>query len=102
ISAPPQHGTLGPVTAGSNNTATVTYTSAPDFGGFDSFKFTANDGQLTSQPATIQLTAGLPPRSKTYTTTADFTAGVLASISTAVPNQISNRVIPSSFDVVWI
>ncbi len=37
----------------------ITYTPAPGFVGTDSFTFLANDGQLTSAPATVTLTVGL-------------------------------------------
>ncbi|MGH7955602.1 MAG: Ig-like domain-containing protein, partial [Opitutaceae bacterium] len=96
IATPPQNGTI------SGAPPNVTYTSAANFGGFDSFTFTANDGALNSAPATIQITTGLPPRSRTYTTTADFTAGVLTGISTSVPDQLSNKTILAAYDVVWV
>ena len=80
----------------------LTYTSAPDFGGFDSFTFTVNDGTATSLPATIQLHSGLPPRSRTYTTTEDFNQGSLVSISRDVRNQISNRTVLAAYDSVWV
>ncbi|HVZ21325.1 MAG TPA: Ig-like domain-containing protein, partial [Vicinamibacterales bacterium] len=96
IISQPQLGTLA------GTPPNLTYTSNASFGGFDSFTFAANDGQLGSAPATIQIIAGLPPRSRTYTTTADFAGGTLASISTDVPDQISNRTVLASYDVVWV
>ena len=48
------------------------------------------------------MTTGLPPRSRTYTTTADFSGGVLTAISTAVPDQLSNKTILAAYDVVWV
>jgi VCBS repeat-containing protein len=47
----PSHGTLV-----LNTDGTYTYTPAQDYNGSDSFTFTANDGQLTSAPATVSLT----------------------------------------------
>jgi hypothetical protein len=38
------------------NGAQVTYTPDPDFNGADSFTFTASDGDLTSAPATVDVT----------------------------------------------
>ncbi|MBX3738731.1 MAG: tandem-95 repeat protein, partial [Candidatus Didemnitutus sp.] len=80
----------------------LVYTSAPDFGGFDSFTFRVSDGALNSAPATVQLTAGLPPRSRTYTTTADFAEGTLFSLSTETADELTNKVVLSSFDAVWV
>ena len=45
----PLHGTL------SGAPPTLTYTPAPNYNGSDSFVFTAFDGELTSQPATVTL-----------------------------------------------
>lgn len=50
IVAQPQHGTL------SGSGASMTYTPAPDFNGTDSFTFTASDGSLTSNTATMTIT----------------------------------------------
>jgi RHS repeat-associated protein len=96
IAALPRNGTV------TGTPPNVTYTSSPSFGGFDSFTFTAFDGALTSAPATIQITTGLPPRSRTYTTSADFSSGALVAVSTDVADQISNKTVLSSYDVVWI
>jgi uncharacterized repeat protein (TIGR01451 family) len=49
ISTQPEHGTL------SGDPPAVTYTPAPDFVGTDTFRFTANDGEVTSDPATITI-----------------------------------------------
>ncbi|MBI2513200.1 MAG: tandem-95 repeat protein, partial [Opitutae bacterium] len=93
---PPTRGTL------TGTPPNLVYTSAPDFGGFDSFTFRANDGSLDSAPATVQLTSGLPPRSRTFTTTADFAEGTLFSVSTATPDELTNKVVLTSFDAVWV
>ncbi|MEX2554386.1 MAG: cadherin-like domain-containing protein [Actinomycetota bacterium] len=65
ISQQPGHGSLGAITnqacvAGSPNAdrATLTYTPAAGYTGSDSFKFTVNDGSLTSPAATISITIG--------------------------------------------
>lgn len=49
ITEPPLHGVL------SGTAPNLTYTPAADFSGSDEFKFTVNDGELTSEPATITL-----------------------------------------------
>jgi hypothetical protein len=50
IVASPAHGVL------TGTGANVTYTPAPDYHGPDSFTFTANDGQVDSNTATIAIT----------------------------------------------
>jgi hypothetical protein len=50
ITTQPQHGTL------TGTPPTVTYTPAVDYVGPDGFAFTANDGVLTSDPATVAIT----------------------------------------------
>jgi hypothetical protein len=63
IGTTPTHGSLGtvgtpvctPSGGGTSCTATVTYTPAANYNGPDSFTFTANDGTLTSTPATVTL-----------------------------------------------
>jgi hypothetical protein len=50
IVQPPAHGTL------SGTAPSVVYQPAPDFNGSDSFTFVVNDGQLTSNPATVSIT----------------------------------------------
>ena len=46
----PDHGTLA------GTAPNLTYTPAPDFNGTDSFRFTANDGEDESAPATVGIT----------------------------------------------
>ncbi len=92
----PTHGTL------TGTPPDLTYTSAPDFGGFDSLTFKVNDGTVDSAIATVQFTTGLPPRSRTYTTTTDFSGGNLVSMNTDTPDQLSNKHVLTSFDAVWI
>ncbi|SET88596.1 tandem-95 repeat protein [Stigmatella erecta] len=55
IATPPAHGTL------SGTGANLTFTPEANFGGQDSFTFTASDGSLTSNPATVSLTIKPPP-----------------------------------------
>lgn len=55
IVAPPQHGALGPVEVGLNQTALVTYTPAVDYSGSDSFTFKAHDGERESAPVQVSL-----------------------------------------------
>jgi large repetitive protein len=49
----PAHGT---VTCGGSGAGACTYTPAADFNGSDSFTFTASDGGLTSDAATVSIT----------------------------------------------
>ena len=49
VTLPPSHGTL------SGTAPNLTYFPAPNYSGPDSFSFTANDGGLTSPPATVSL-----------------------------------------------
>ena len=64
VASTPAHGTLGAVSAssctvaGSTSTcsATVTYSPSSNYNGSDGFSFTANDGNLTSTPAPVNLT----------------------------------------------
>ncbi|TSC26504.1 tandem-95 repeat protein [Corallococcus sp. Z5C101001] len=55
VTTPPAHGTL------SGTGAQMLYTPAADFQGADSFTFTASDGALTSNIATVTLTVRGPP-----------------------------------------
>jgi hypothetical protein len=49
VDASPAHGTV------SLTGATVTYVPAADYNGADSFTYTANDGQVSSAPATVSI-----------------------------------------------
>ena len=51
VTQPPSHGSLV-----DNGDGTVTYTPDADFAGADSFTYTATDGQLTSNTATVSIT----------------------------------------------
>nr|WP_240359390.1 Ig-like domain-containing protein [Pyxidicoccus trucidator] len=55
VTAPPAHGTL------SGTGAQLLYTPAADFQGEDPFTFTASDGALTSNAATVSITVRGPP-----------------------------------------
>ncbi|NVJ10063.1 tandem-95 repeat protein [Myxococcus sp. AM001] len=55
VTVPPAHGTL------SGTGAQLLYTPAADFQGEDSFTFTASDGALTSNTATVGITVRGPP-----------------------------------------
>ncbi|MFY1826098.1 Ig-like domain-containing protein [Myxococcus fulvus] len=55
VTTPPAHGTL------SGTGAQLVYTPTADFQGTDSFTFTANDGALTSNTATVSITVRGPP-----------------------------------------
>ena len=55
VGTPPAGGTLGPITPTGAFTATVLYTNNAGFSGSDPFTFTANDGALTSAPATVTV-----------------------------------------------
>ena len=59
IASGPANGTLGAVDQGAG---TVTYTPRAGYTGPDSFRFTANDGAATSEPATMRITVGPNPR----------------------------------------
>src|SRR5207247_480135 len=54
IGTGPAHGTL------SGTAPNLTYTPAPAYNGADSFTFTANDGQATSNVATVFITVANP------------------------------------------
>jgi Bacterial Ig domain/WD40-like Beta Propeller Repeat len=78
VTRQPAHGTLV------GTAPNLTYRPAPNFFGLDSFEFAANDGALTSAPATVQLeVAGLndPPvaSSQTVTTAEDHAVAVTLS-----------------------
>ncbi len=92
----PTHGTL------TGTPPNLTYVSVPDFAGEDTFSFRVSDGFLNSDPAQIKITTQLQPRSRTYTTTEDFQSGALVSLKTDTPDELSNTVVLSSFDAVWI
>ncbi|NTX40266.1 tandem-95 repeat protein [Myxococcus sp. CA033] len=55
VTVPPSHGTL------SGTGAQLLYTPAVDYQGEDSFTFTASDGALTSNTATVNITVRPPP-----------------------------------------
>ena len=56
----PTHGDL------SGTLPDLTYTPDPGYNGPDAFTFTANDGVLTSAPATVDITVGVSPCTKTW------------------------------------
>lgn len=49
LASPPAHGDL------TGTPPSLTYTPDPDYSGSDSFTFAVNDGQLTSNPATVSI-----------------------------------------------
>ncbi len=51
-------------------TGDCTYQASPGYGGTDTFTFTANDGAVTSTPATVQVTVTVPPVGSIATITA--------------------------------
>jgi hypothetical protein len=51
----PSHGSLGPITSTSSNTAQVTYTPNPSYLGQDSFSFRANNGVADSSRGTVTI-----------------------------------------------
>ncbi|MCW2539131.1 MAG: hypothetical protein JWN95_856 [Frankiales bacterium] len=55
VATAPAHGVL------SGTAPNLTYTPADGYAGPDSFTFTASDGTLTSQPATVAVTVTSPP-----------------------------------------
>src|SRR5918992_5714913 len=59
IASGPSRGTLGGIDQGAD---TVTYRPNDGHHGPDSFTFTANDGTMTSDPATVRITVGPNPR----------------------------------------
>ncbi len=56
IDAPPNHGSLGPVTPTGNTSAEVVYIPAPNYHGPDQFRFHVNDGLLASGVASVDIT----------------------------------------------
>src|SRR6185436_12616660 len=79
IVSPPSHGSL------TGSAPNVTYTSAANYNGSDSFTFKANDGTLDSNVATVTLTITAVndspvARSSVVTTSEDVAvSGVLAA-----------------------
>jgi DNA-binding beta-propeller fold protein YncE len=69
----PSHGTL------TGTAPDLTYTPTPGFSGLDSFSFTANDGQLDSNTATVSINVA-PDASQ---------PGTLVSLSPATPNGLN-------------
>ena len=82
IDSPPVNGILGPITPVDDTSATVEYTPNTDFNGVDSFTFTADDGALTSAPASFDVTVTAVNDAPSFTVGADQTvvedAGVQA------------------------
>ena len=56
VSLTATHGTLGPMTQLTSNSARLTYTPSANYYGTDSFTFTTNDGSLNSPQATVIIT----------------------------------------------
>ncbi len=54
----PANGSLSAYTVVNNTTSTVQYTPNTDFNGTDSFTVVANDGQVNSAPATVDVNVG--------------------------------------------
>ena len=66
------------------DTATVTYTAPANLTGPDSFTYTANDGSLTSNTATVSITVSAPPPN-----TAPVAQDVTATATSGVPTTIT-------------
>ncbi|MFH1725517.1 MAG: Ig-like domain-containing protein [Elusimicrobiota bacterium] len=80
LGQPPIHGTL------SGDMPELTYTPAPDYNGSDSFTFTASDGSLGSEPATVSVSIApvndLPvPDDQQVTTDEDTPVAITLSAS---------------------
>ena len=93
ISSPPSHGTLSAISAGQ-----VAYTPNPNFNGADSFSYTANDGALTSAPATVAITVtpvNDPPvcSALSATTAEDTTVSVTTACSDVDGDALSTVVV---------
>ena len=73
IDSPPVNGMLGPITPVDDSSATVEYTPDADFNGVDSFTFTADDGALTSAPASFDVTVTAVNDAPSFTVGADQT-----------------------------
>ncbi len=56
IVAPPAHGNIGTIDNTPRSFATFTYTPDPDFSGSDSLQYTASDGNMISNLATVTIT----------------------------------------------
>ena len=84
----PAHGTL------SGTAPSVVYQPAPDFNGSDSFTFVVNDGQLTSNPATVSITVtpindAPQAQSQTLTMDEDGTLAITLVATDAESDQLT-------------
>ncbi|MEP0842389.1 MAG: PKD domain-containing protein, partial [Phycisphaerae bacterium] len=106
----PYHGTLGPIDNTPLNTATATYTPAPDFVGIDSFSFAAETDVLVSEPRLYYINVTPVSTPLTVSPSADsslrVTSGGPVNISpivyTLVNTTGSELVWTAETDVNWI
>ena len=83
VVSPPAHGTL------SGTPPNLTYTPAPDYHGADAFTFRANDGALSSAPASISLTVtpvADPPAGSPIVTVVDNGGTLSITLSASDPD----------------
>jgi len=96
----PAHGTLSAITgvsctsvsAGSNCTASITYTPATNYVGPDSFTFTVHDGSLMSPAATVSLTVTFAELER-VSVSSGGNQGNLPSASTAAAISDDGRIV---------
>jgi len=80
----PSHGTLTGILTN------LTYTPEADFNGLDSFTFTVNDGEYTSEPATVSITvtpANDPPVADARTVSTDEDTPVAIMLTASDPDN---------------
>jgi hypothetical protein len=85
ITAPPAHGTLGPLTSPTATSVQVVYTPDADFYGSDSFVFQVDDGQGGHDTATVSLTVTPVNDAPSFTAGPDQTVGEDAGAQTVSP-----------------
>ncbi|WP_309381286.1 putative Ig domain-containing protein [Cerasicoccus frondis] len=80
----------------------ITYTPDAGFFGAEAISYRAYDGEYYSEPASLILRVTADPRSRTFTTTADFAEGYRYGVSSLVEDELSMRVPQKSFNSLWI
>lgn len=93
--SPPFLGTL------SGTGTNLTYTASTNSFGLDRFEYQITDGVSTSEVAMVVFDVTPFARSKTWTTSADFSSGTLTNLSQQVANQLEPAIDEKAFNYVW-
>ncbi len=79
----------------------LTYAASTNSFGLDRFEYQITDGVSTSEVAMVVFNVTPFARSKTWTSSADFSSGTLTNLSQQIANQLEPAMDEKAFNYVW-